>query len=274
MSFTEQRVDALTLAVDQMALASHTPLSTELSEFDEMLITKNIATREACLKCKGFTAEQVSEIMAGDEEELEAETSMKLAAVIVNDEAGANGGDDDDSYEDSDADDDQALRAYREARVAEVRAAQARKAEGGLLLQVSKATWEAEVVAASVGRWVVVHLHADSSLESQTGRGVPQQCAALALALREVAARFAGLRCCQLPALDAIPPSQLGKLPALFCYRDGALMHSLMGAQAFGQQPSAAQLVNMLSEIEVVDPSEGRPMGGAVSEHDSDDLSD
>ena len=84
-----------------MALASHTPLSTELSEFDEMLITKNIATREACLKCKGFTAEQVAEIMAGDEEELEAETSMKLAAVIVNDEAGANGGDDDDSYEDS-----------------------------------------------------------------------------------------------------------------------------------------------------------------------------
>lgn len=73
-----------------MALASHTPLSTELSEFDEMLITKNIATREACLKCKGFTAEQVAEIMAGDEEELEAETSMKLAAVIVNDEAGAS----------------------------------------------------------------------------------------------------------------------------------------------------------------------------------------
>ena len=258
-----------------MVLPSHTPLSTELSEFDEMLITKNIATREACLKCKGFTAEQVAEIMAGDEEELEAETSMKLAAVIVNDEAGANGTDDHDSYEDSDAaDDDQALRAYREARVAEVRAAQARKAEGGLLVQVSKASWEAEVVAASVGRWVVVHLHADSSLESQTGRGVPQQCTALALALREVAGRFAGLRCCQLPALDAIPPSQLGKLPALFCYRDGSLQHSLMGAQAFGAAPSAAQLVHLLSEIEVVDPSEGTPMGGAVSEHDSDDISD
>ena len=259
-----------------MALPSHTPLSTELSEFDEMLITKNIATREACLKCKGFTAEQIAEIMAGDEEELEADTSMKLAAVIVNGEAAADGGGDDgdESYEDSDADDDQALRAYREARVAELKAAQARKAEGGLLVQVSKASWEAEVVAASVGRWVVVHLHADSSLESQTGRGVPQQCAALALALREVAARFAGIRCCQLPALDAIPPSQLGKLPALFCYRDGSLQHSLMGAKAFGAAPSAAQLVHMLSEVEVVDPSEGTPMGGAVSDHDSDDLSD
>ena len=83
--------------------------------------------------------------MAGDDEELEAETSMKLAAVIVNGEAGANGdgGDDDESYEDSDADDDQALRAYRETRVAELKAAQARKAEGGLLVQVSKASWEA-----------------------------------------------------------------------------------------------------------------------------------
>ena len=127
-----------------MALPSHTPLSTELSEFDEMLISKNIATREACLKCKGFTAEQIAEIMAGDDEELEAETSMKLAAVIVNGEAAADGGGDDgdESYEDSDADDDQALRAYREARVAELKAAQARKAEGGLLVQVSKASWD------------------------------------------------------------------------------------------------------------------------------------
>jgi len=257
-----------------MALASHTPLSTELSEFDEMLVAKNIATREACLKCKGFTAEQVSEILAGEDEELEAETSLKLAAAIVSTaEAGANDGDDD-SFEDSDADDDQALRAYREARVAEVRAAQVRKAEGGMLVQVSKASWEAEVVAASVGRWVVVHLHADSSLESQTGRGVPQQCAALALALRDVAARFPGLRCCQLPALDGIPPSQLPKLPALFFYRDGTLQHSLMGARIFGEAPSAAQLLRMLSEMEVVDASEGAPMGGAVSEHDSDDLSD
>ena len=61
-----------------MALPSHTPLSTELSEFDEMLITKNIATREACLKCKGFTAEQIAEIMAGDEEELEASGSFEM----------------------------------------------------------------------------------------------------------------------------------------------------------------------------------------------------
>ena len=47
-----------------------------------------------------------------------------------------------------------------------------------------------------------------------------------------------------------------------------------MGAQAFGEAPSAAQLVSMLSELEVIDAAEGRPMGGAVSEHESDDLSD
>ena len=44
---------------------------------------------------------------------------MKLAAVLVSSaEAGANG-DHDDNFDDSDADDDQALRAYREARLAE-----------------------------------------------------------------------------------------------------------------------------------------------------------
>ena len=51
-----------------------------------------------------------------------------------------------------------------------------------------------------------------------------------------------------------------------------ANVHALRGIGATA--PSAAQLVHMLSEVEVVDPSEGTPMGGAVSDHDSDDLSD
>ena len=47
-----------------------------------------------------------------------------------------------------------------------------------------------------------------------------------------------------------------------------------MGAQAFGAAPVAVQLVHMLSELEVIDATEGRPMGGTVNDHDSDELSD
>ena len=48
-----------------------------------------------------------------------------------------------------------------------------------------------------------------------------------------------------------------------------------MGPRAFGAAPATAEVVRMLSELEVLDPAEGRPVaGGAVSDHDSDDLSD
>ena len=107
-------------------------------------------------------------------------------------------------------------------------------------------------------------------LEEQAGRGVPAQCAALVAALRDVAARWSDVRCCQIAALDAIPPSQLGKLPGLFCYRDGALCHSLMGAEAVGAARSGPDLARTLAELGVLAPGAGA--GGAVSDHESDDL--
>ena len=83
-------------------------------------------------------------------------------------------------------------------------------------------------------------------------------------------ARWSDVRCCQIAALDAIPPSQLGKLPGLFCYRDGALCHSLMGAEAVGAARSGPDLARTLAELGVLAPGAGA--GGAVSDHESDDL--
>ena len=54
-------------------LPSTTPRTTVLSEFDEMMISKSIATREQRLRAKGFTAEQAAEILEAEAEELEAE---------------------------------------------------------------------------------------------------------------------------------------------------------------------------------------------------------
>ena len=120
---------------------------------------------------------------------------------------------------------------------------------------------------AQAAGWVVVALHADPSLEEQAGRGVGAV-RALVAALRDVPAlvRRALL---WIAALDAIPPSQLGKLPGLFCYRDGALCHSLMGAEAVGAARSGPDLAHMA--VGVLAPGAGA--GGAVSDHESDDLS-
>lgn len=250
------------------------PLTAELTEFDEMLVAKSIATREQCLRCKGFSDEQIAEILEGEAERLAAEVNAEAEAELKPPPKDG----DDDSYEDSGADDDAAVRSYREARMAQLKAAQARQAGGaGGLVEVGRAAWEEEVVAASADRWVVVHLHAEGSLEPQTGRGVPAQCAAVGAALRELAARFAEPKWCVIPALEAVPPSELAKLPALFCYRGGALRHSLMGPRAFGEAPSAAQLADALAEVGVLEGGASEHAlrrADAVSDHESDDLSD
>ena len=51
-------------------LPSTTARTTVLSEFDEMMISKSIATREQRLRAKGFTAEQAAEILEAEAEEL------------------------------------------------------------------------------------------------------------------------------------------------------------------------------------------------------------
>ena len=79
------------------------------------------------------------------------------------------------------------------------------------------------------------------------GAGGPRRPGAVRRARRRAARRgraLADVRCCQIAALDAIPPSQLGKLPGLFCYRDGALCHSLMGAEAVGAARSGPDLAH------------------------------
>ena len=116
---------------------------------------------------------------------------------------------------------------------------------------------------------MVVHLHAENSLEPQTGRGVPEKCLALVSVLQELAARCRALKCCQIPALEAIPPSQLSKLPALFCYRDGSLRHSLLGAFAHGV-PSAAELSDTLASLGVLGARGGALQRGEDEEEDWD----
>ena len=120
-------------------LPSTTPRTTVLSEFDEMMISKSIATREQRLRAKGFTAEQAAEILEAEAEEVAAEVNAAATQQLAQ-------GDGDGSDDDAGADADAALRAYRAARIAELKAAQAGRAE---LVQVTKSTWEADVAQAA-----------------------------------------------------------------------------------------------------------------------------
>ena len=95
-------------------LPSTTARTTVLSEFDEMMISKSIATREQRLRAKGFTAEQAAEILEAEAEEVAAEVNAAATQQLA--QGDGDGSDDDD---DAGADADAALRAYRAARIHE-----------------------------------------------------------------------------------------------------------------------------------------------------------
>ena len=73
-------------------LPSTTARTTVLSEFDEMMISKSIATREQRLRAKGFTAEQAAEILEAEAEEVAAEVNAAATQQL----AQGDGSDDDD----------------------------------------------------------------------------------------------------------------------------------------------------------------------------------
>ena len=81
---------------------------------------------------------------------------------------------------------------------------------------------------------------------------------------RERVARFPDVKFAQIPSLEAIPPSQLFKLPVLFCYRNGTLKQSLMGPDAFSAAPTATDLTEALGKLGILKPT-------SCSEEDSDD---
>ena len=57
-------------------------LTTETTEWDDVLIKKKVASREQCLIAKGFTTEQVIEILVNEHEALFRQGLLSHATLI------------------------------------------------------------------------------------------------------------------------------------------------------------------------------------------------
>ncbi|CAM9515266.1 unnamed protein product [Phaeothamnion confervicola] len=195
--------------------------SGQTTEWEDILIKKGIVEEDDVLRGKGIDPEErrLKEAVNKAREEV----AERLASVTVEDKLAAASLDELDVLEDEGLDDDAALQRYRDARLAELRAARSRE-RFGEVYAIGKADWVKDVTEASCDAWVVAHLHEDSVVE----------CAVMAEALAALAPRFKEVKFVRIRSRQAIENWPEANLPAVFVYKDGVLSSQLVGIAALG----------------------------------------
>lgn len=171
--------------------AQRVPLTTQLTEWDDILIRKKIVTRDQCLLAKGFSPQEVAAINAADVED-----------------------------DDDDEDDAGALAAYRAQRIAEFKAAAAKLRFGTVVEVRRRDEWLSEVNDASTEAVVVVHLYQDRI----------DACRTLDAALEVLADRRQDVKFVRMVATEAADDWPDARLPALLVYRRGQLADQIIGS--------------------------------------------
>ena len=166
-------------------------LTSELTSWDDALIKKNVVSREQCLIAKGFTTEQVVDILAKERAEQAEAAAAEAVEPAASPYAGKSAGELDEIEEEED--DDAMLQRYREERLHQMREAAAR-ARFGTVLDIVKADWLREVNDASKSCWVVVHLYQDAV----------ELCGVVDRALQSLAAKFRDLKIVRIRSTAAI----------------------------------------------------------------------
>lgn len=199
--------------------AHTTPITAQLTEWDDVLIKKRICTREQCLIAKGLSVDQVADILIQEADDAAAQYRAQQDQLFAQAPHPAEGAtlDEFDDLEDE-LDDDSALAKYRDRRIAEMKR-HASRPQFGTLLDITRQDWMREVNDASTSAWIVVHLFQDY-LES---------CVEIDDALRELAPRRMHVKFARIRATSAAEKWPDEHLPALLLYRNGKLDQQIIG---------------------------------------------
>lgn len=126
-----------------------------------------------------------------------------------------------DEFEDEE--DERVMEMYRQKRIAEIRALQA-KNKFGDVREISAVDYVQEVNKAGEGIWVVLHLYK---------QGIPL-CSLINQYLRQLAAKFPQVKFLNSISTTCIPNYPDKNLPTIFIYKEGDLKESWIGPGNFG----------------------------------------
>jgi hypothetical protein len=273
--------------------------STATTQFDDELLRRDIITFEQAMLAKGASAAEARRLAdlhrrgqqggegccgggGGSEDDLKGGGRRRAARrrSCGTDDDNADAEDDRSSQDDDDDDDDEFLASYRTRRLRQLRD----QSRYGDVLPISRSDWTREVNDASRGgQWVVIHLTRGSSdtATAASARHV-DACEMAGRAVSELAGRFPAVKFVSIAASAANERWPPHNLPALLCYRDGALRCQLVGVAEFGGHGITtdrvewrlAQLGVLETELED-DPERGSyELVGARGQDDDDYLYD
>lgn len=126
-----------------------------------------------------------------------------------------------DEFEDEE--DERVMEMYRQKRIAEIKALQA-KNKFGDVREISAVDYVQEVNKAGDGIWVVLHLYK---------QGIPL-CSLINQYLRQLAIKFPHVKFLNSISTTCIPNYPDKNVPTIFVYRDGDLKENWIGPHQFG----------------------------------------
>jgi hypothetical protein len=187
--------------------------SGDTTEWEDILISKGITTKDAVLEAKGLNPADFvkeKEILI---KEVTIEEALDCLDLDYIDEL-----DEDDEFADTNM-----LDKYRQQRLGELKA-KAVKERFGELIEIVKDEWIREVTDDSNTCSVVVHLYNNSNVE----------CDLLDEALTQLAHRFKYVKFLRIKGNQAIENWPECNCPTLFVYENGAMSTQIITMKQFG----------------------------------------
>lgn len=206
--------------------------TTKTTQFDDELLKRGVITFEQAMMAKGASLEEAQRLSALKKAQEGGDTNESKTGRGPNEENNGNWRDNDSS--DNDEDDEIFREKWREMRISQIKEEKS-KPRFGQVLPIQRTEWNHQVNETSQdGTWVIIHLSARNSSPNlhPLHLDICQLCEEQILP--QLAAKFPSVKFITLPARSAVPNWPDEKLPTLFCYRYGKLVHQLVGWEALG----------------------------------------
>ena len=229
--------------------------TTSTTQFDDILMEKNIISMEQAMMAKGASYEQAQQLVSSSKQSFQPSNHHNNTTTTYNNKNDNNNNDDDDSG--SDCEEDEWMEQYRAKRLQELQTNQQQQQKQkqkifGDVIWISRPDWNREVNEASMdGTWVLILL-TTTTTTTQNHEETTMICRLIQEQLYpKLATVYPTIKFVSIPSHHAIPNWPSKNLPTIFCYQNGSLSHQLIGIpQIFSSSSNNNKIIISQSSME------------------------
>ena len=230
--------------------------TTSTTQFDDILIEKNIISMEQAMMAKGASYEQAQQLVLSSTNHKHnnhhhfSSSSSPKSFQQSNNDNGSSDNDDDEEEEEE----DEWFEQYRAKRLQEFEKKELqtkpKKKIFGDVVWISRPDWNREVNEASMdGTWVLILL--TTTQNHNVGGEQEIICRLIQEQLYpKLAILYPTIKFVCIPSHHAISNWPSKNLPTIFCYQNGSLSHQLIGIPQIFSFPKSDNIVISQSSIE------------------------